>query len=364
MTKQLIFKTTLLLLCLAAVVITAFTGLHKDEAVVIGPGQQPKAIVDQKGILKVVYGSEDKIYYLESRDKAKSFSKPALVASLPGGLMLGMGRGPQIASSDHGTLITAVNKAGDVYAWKLGPGSREWDGPVRINDADTVAKEGFVALARGKGKEFYAVWNDLRSGNNQVYGSVSADGGKSWGKNKLIYSSPDTTICECCKTTLVYDNQDKVYVMWRNQIDGFRDMYLASVKKGGKQISPAVKLGNGTWKLKGCPMDGGSLYSDGQGNVTTAWMRDGEVYLSEPGKEEVLIGKGRTPALTKNARGTVVLWSLKEEILALSPGSENPVSIGKGRYPNVVSGQGYTVAFWETADKEVVTKVLTDNINK
>jgi hypothetical protein len=98
--------------------------------------------------------------------------------------------------------------------------------------------------------------------------------------------------------------------------------------------------------------------------VTTAWMRDGAVYLCEPGKEEVLIGKGRNPALTQNARGTVLLWTLKDEVLALSPGSENPVSVGKGRYPNIVSGKDFIVAFWETAEKEVVAKLLSDDIKK
>jgi hypothetical protein len=275
--------------------------------------------------------------------------------------MLGMGRGPQIASTGNHTVITAVNEKGNIYSWKLNTNSQKWEGPSRINDADTVAKEGFVAITKGKGNDIYAVWNDLRSSNNQIYGSVSTNGGISWGKNKLIYASPDTTICECCKISIVYDHADKVYVMWRNQLNGFRDMYLIALEDGMRKISSPVKLGNGTWKLKGCPMDGGNLYSDEKGGITTTWRREGDIFLCEPGKEEVKLGKGKTPVVTKNKLGTQVLWSDNNEILSFSSTSKDVHVVGKGRYPGIISQEGLTLAFWETENKDIVVKRLAAN---
>lgn len=337
------------------------TQVQKEEPITIGSGLQPKAVIDDHGILKLVYGLEDNLYYIESTDKGKSFTKPALVAGLPEGLMLGMGRGPQITSWGDHTVITAVNEKGNIYSWKLNRHSRQWEGPSRINDVDTVAKEGFVSIAKGEGSNIYTAWNDLRSGHNQLYGSVSKDGGKTWSKNKLIYASPDTTICECCKVSMVYNNRDKLYVMWRNQLDGFRDMYLVSVEDRMNKISSPVKLGSGSWKLKGCPMDGGSLYSDEKGDVITVWRREGDIFLCEPGKEEVKLGTGKTPVVTKNEQGTQVLWSENNEILSLSTTSNKITSLGKGRYPNVVSGKDFTLAFWETENKEIVVKRLDAN---
>jgi hypothetical protein len=335
-----------------------FPTIQKEKTITIGPGLQPKAVIDGNGIVKVVYGLENNLYYIESKDKGKSFTTPTLVATLSDGLMLGMGRGPQIASSSTHTIISAVNEKGNIYSWKLNSNSQKWEGPSRINDVDTVAKEGFVAVSKGKGNNMYAVWNDLRSGNNQIYGSFSKDGGLSWSKNKLIYASPDTTICECCKVSIVYDNRDKVYVMWRNQLHGYRDMYLIAIENGLNKISSPIKLGSGSWKLKGCPMDGGNLYSDEKGNIITVWRREGDIYLCEPGKEEIKLGKGKMPVLIKNKLQTKVLWSENDEIVSYSPQSKQTIILGKGRYPYVVSGENFSIAFWETENKELVAKQL------
>jgi hypothetical protein len=335
-----------------------YTKFLNKKTTTIGPGSQPKAVIDEQGVVKMVYGLEDNLYYIESSDKGKSFTKPSFVARLPEGLMLGMGRGPQIACLGRYTVITAVNEKGNIYSWMLAKKSKKWVGPSRINDLDTVAKEGFVAIAKGKGNTLYAVWNDLRSGNNQIYGSLSKDGGLTWNKNKLIYASPDTTICECCKVSMVYDNKSKMYVMWRNQIDGFRDMYLLSIEEGMNKISSPIKLGKGNWKLKGCPMDGGNLYSDENGNIVTVWRREGDIYMCEPGKEEVKLGTGKTPAVIKNKQSTQVLWSDHNEILAFSTALKDKSLLGNGRYPNIVSRDGLSLAFWETENRDIVITAL------
>lgn len=335
---------------------------QNDSMITIGKGQQPDAFIDGQGIVRLVYGLEDSLYYVFSADMGKSFTKPAYIASLPEGLMLGMGRGPRIASDGTAIMVAAVNEKGNIYSWKLNPSSNKWEGPVKINDADTVAKEGFVAIARGKGNSIYATWNDLRSGHNQIYGSVSPDGGLSWSKNKLIYTSPDTTICECCKLSMVYDNRDKMYVMWRNQMDGYRDMYLLSFEEGMNKISSPAKLGSGSWKLKACPMDGGSLYSDQQGNIGTIWRRESDLFLCEPGKNEIKVGTGRNPVVVKNTFGTQAIWSDHNEIMGYSTRTKKLVSLGSGRQPFAISGENTMIVFWETAGSQIAVKQIAHGL--
>jgi hypothetical protein len=287
-----------------------------DDVVVFAEkGKQPKAIIDNRETIKVVYGYEDNIYYKESKDRAKTFTQAKLVASLKEELMLGMGRGPQIAASEENTVIAAVDNSGNIWSWRKSNHHEIWEGPVTINDIDTVAKEGFVALTAGNSNSFYAVWNDLRSKNNQIYGSVSKDGGRTWSKSKLIYSSLDTTICECCKTSITFDKRtNTVYVMWRNQLNGYRDMFITALDENLEKKAQPSKLGKGTWKLDGCPMDGGNLTIDSNGKVLTAWMREGKVYASEPGKEEVFVDAGRNPVVGSNQVGNIILWNTKSEI--------------------------------------------------
>jgi hypothetical protein len=276
--------------------------------------------------------------------------------------MLGMGRGPQLATAGTTTLIAAVDKQGNLFSWRTGRNGKAWEGPVRINDADTVAKEGFVALVPGKGNRFFAFWNDLRTGNNQIYGALSADGGKTWEKSKRVYSSLDSTICECCKVSAASDRQGRLYVMWRNQLAGYRDMYLLPLNEQLEPTAAAAKLGSGTWKLEGCPMDGGNLSVDAQGKVTTAWMREGKVFVSRPGEPEQLIGPGRNPVATVHPQGRVVAWNTREEVLLLTGAAEKPVSLGKGSYPQVaLHGDGTrVVACWEGDKGEILYQTLPE----
>ncbi|NNU34121.1 hypothetical protein HK413_08145 [Mucilaginibacter sp. S1162] len=48
----------------------------------IGQGKQPQVSVDSKGIVRVVYGSADKIFCATSLDHGQTFSKPALIAQV------------------------------------------------------------------------------------------------------------------------------------------------------------------------------------------------------------------------------------------------------------------------------------------
>jgi hypothetical protein len=331
-----------------------------SQVILAQKGKQPKAIVDQEGNINVVYGDEDDIYLKKSKDGAKTFTLATKVANLPNGLMLGMGRGPQIAISNTHTLISAVDEKGNILSWRKANKSEKWENPVVINDIDTVAKEGFVALASGNNEYFYAIWNDLRSKNNQIYGAISKDGGKSWGKNRLVYSSPDTTICECCKVSMTFNKQSgKVHVMWRNQLNGHRDMFFVTLDSNLEQQTQPAKLGKGTWKLDGCPMDGGNLTVSPEGKVLTAWRREGKVYINEPGKEEVLVAEGKNPVIGSRNGGNVILWNTKSEVMALLPKSAKPVSIGKGSYPNIVAWNNMIIAFWEDADGKLIAKDLS-----
>ncbi|MEJ7682118.1 MAG: sialidase family protein [Segetibacter sp.] len=101
----------------------------------------------------------------------------------------------------------------------------------------------------------------LKSPKGQnVYGAKSVDGGKTWSKNILVYESPDSTVCECCKPSVTMKGNN-VYVMFRNWLNGSRDLYVIKSSDGGKSFAQAQKLGKGSWKLNGCPMDGGGLGS-------------------------------------------------------------------------------------------------------
>jgi hypothetical protein len=251
--------------------------------------------------------------------------------------------------------VTACNESGDIFSFTKDQ-SGKWSKPARVNDADTIAKEGFIALT-AEGKNAFATWLDLRgNGHNKIFGARSNDGGKTWSKNILIYASPDGTVCECCKPSVVM-KENHVYVMFRNWVNGNRDLYLIHSSDGGNIFGEAQKLGKGSWALNGCPMDGGGLSIDKNGYVQTVWKRQNKIYACEPGKPEKEIGEGRSCTMESVNEKNVYAWTEKGEIIILRPGGPKK-KLGRGSVPVIkcISDQ-YTICVWEN-EKQIHSAIV------
>jgi hypothetical protein len=274
-------------------------------------------------------------------------------------MALGMTRGPQIITTQDYTVIAAAGFTGKIMAYRLKNGETTWSQPVNILHADTTAKEGFIALASGKDNVVYAAWLDMRLDHkNNIFSAVSSDGGKTWSKSKLVYTAPEGRVCPCCRPSITADQKGNVYVMFRNELKGARDMYVAHSRDGGKHFSPAQKLGMGTWNLKACPMDGGGLALDPKGKVGTTWRRENTIYFASPGSMEQKIGEGRACSLAKTAKGNYIVWQQNSKILALSPGKLGPETIGDGTYPRTATLKNQSaISVWESAGQIVASRL-------
>ncbi|MBA4166683.1 MAG: exo-alpha-sialidase [Chitinophagaceae bacterium] len=312
---------------------------------IIGRGQMPCVASDSKGI-HLVYGIGDSLVYQFSTDKGKSFTGIQLITKLPG-LNASATRGPQIVTTDNGLCVVASTKAGSVYAFIKGPGGK-WLKAVRVTDRDSVDMEGFVSLAGDGHSALFAIWLDLRhTGKNKIYGSRSADGGMTWSKNRMVYTSPDTTVCECCKPSVVM-SRNKVYVLFRNWLNGNRDLYLIQSSNQGQTFGKAEKLGMQSWALNGCPMDGGGLAVGSNGLPATVWNRKGTIYSCEPGKEEVALGQGRSCSMTIVDGRKVYAWVENKQVTLLTP-KGTKIILGPGQLPVLQGNENHAVlCFWES----------------
>jgi len=336
----------------------AFVSCHNPVATastgqVIAQGQMPNLSVDHSGVVHLVYGMGDSILYSYSSDKGNSFSSPSLITVLPK-LAASHMRGPQIAATANGLIITACNSMGNIFSFTKDQ-SAAWSQPVRVNDVDTIAKENFMALS-ADGANAFAIWLDLRDGHNRIYGAKSTNGGKSWSKNILVYASPDTTVCSCCKPSVVVKGKN-VYIMFRNWLKGNRDLYLIKSTDGGNTFGSAQKLGNGSWALNGCPMDGGGLAINENGSAETVWNRKGIIYACEQGNEEKKLGEGRNCAIESVNGKNIYAWVKDGNIVAMKP-KGTQVNLGKGQLPLLKAlGNDQIICVWEN-DKQIHKAIL------
>lgn len=320
------------------------------------PAKQPQLATDGRTVA-MVYGAGKTILFTRSTDQGRTFSNPVPVAT-PESLLLNRHRGPRVAFVPGAIVVSAIVNTGDLVTFRSTDMGATWQKGAVINDVPTAAREGLHNLASdGKGTLF-ADWLDLRDKGTKLYGSKSSDGGVTWSKNVLIYQSADGSICECCHPSATISATGEVLVMWRNTLAGSRDMYLAR-SKDGVTFGKAEKLGEGTWVLKACPMDGGGVVADAVGNVTTAWRREKQIYLAKPGAKETVIGEGIDVSLAAVKNGVYAVWSSVTGIhLSVPNGTASITLAAKGAYPNILAlPQGGALVAWEIDGKIVVEPV-------
>ncbi len=335
--------------------VNAQTGIPVKNSYLIGKGQMPNVAKDKQNNLHLVFGSGDSMLYANSSNAGKTFSTPALIATLPH-VFTYAGRGPQVAVTNGTLVVIAPTSTGDIYSFYKSINEGSWTMGTKVNDSALTAKEGLASLS-ADGDNAFAVWLDTRgNGYNKIYGAKSTDGGKTWSKNILVYASPDTTVCECCKPSVVVKGS-KVYVMFRNWLHGSRDLYLAQSADGGNHFEVAKKLGTGTWPLNGCPMDGGGLAVDENGTIQTVWRRDNKIYANNPGMPEKEIGEGKGCTLESINGNNVYAWTNNGDIILVKHAGQKEV-LAKGKQPVIKAADAqHIICVWEN-EKQIHAAII------
>lgn len=324
-----------------------------------GGGKQPHAAVAPDGRAHVVWASGDAIYCATAPKVGDKFGDPVKAGDV-GGLMAGMRRGPRVAATADAVVAAGIGKSGgDLAAFRSEDGGKTWAGPVSVNGAGGAAREGMADLCASPKGAFHAAWLDLRAGKTQIWAAASSDHGATWKETK-VYESPSGSVCECCNPAVSADGSGKVYVLFRNSIDGSRDMFMAASPDGGKTWGKAGKVGNQTWKLAQCPMSGGSVAS-ASGKPMAIWTKDAGLFLSPGGTGEQPLGNGRFPWIAAGPGGSFAVWQKgrdESQLFVMRPkGGAVPLA-DRGAYA-VVAGdpKAGAIAAWE-ADGGIVAVAL------
>jgi hypothetical protein len=315
-------------------------------------GREPQ-LAASPGMVALAYGSDTRIYVAVSKDQGQTFSAPVLVAE-PKVLQLTRHRGPRIAIAGNALVVNAVAD-GDLTSWRSTDGGQTWSKGVRVDSVATAAREGLHALATDGQGNLFAAWLDLRKAGTELYGAWSRDGGVTWQKDALVYASPDGTICTCCAPSALFDEHGGVELMFRNALGGSRDLWVMH-SHDRETFGKPEKLGSGTWKINACPMDGGGIARDG-GKTITAWRREEDIYVAEPGKPEQKLGPGKDVAIAASKDRFYAIW-VGANGLEISTGGKPDVIAKEAAFPSIVAlpGGGFLAA-WEAGGSIAMKKL-------
>jgi hypothetical protein len=337
--------------------IAAFALVHLTAPSPNAPYREPQIAAAGK-LTALAFGSGSNIFVAVSADGGVTFTKSVRVAEAPV-VPLTRHRGPKIVISDNTIVVTAVvgkNEAsgehshglpadGDLLAWRSMDQGRTWSKPIRINDVSAAPREGLHTLATDGHGNLFAAWLDQREQGTRLYGAWSSDAGATWSKNVKIYESPDGTICQCCHPTAVFAENGSVQVMWRNVLEGSRDFYVIT-SGADRRFDLPQKLGNGTWKINACPMDGGGMVRD-RGKTITVWRRENSIFLDELGRPETKIGDGKDVTLVMAGGAPYAAWIKGSQLILWHNGKEEAIA-DQAAFPNLAGlPAGGALLAWE-----------------
>jgi hypothetical protein len=329
-------------------------------ATTIPNAAQPQLAATTDSRVFVAFGRGKEIFVTASRDGGTTFEEPVRVAALPS-VMVGRRRGPRIAA--HGDHVTVTVMAGELFAFHSKDSGKTWAGPVLVNDVRRSAREGLNGLAMAPDGRLFTTWLDLRGERTQLYGAESTDGGATWSANQLVYRAPaGSTVCECCHPSAVFNARGDLSVMWRNAIGTERDMWLATRAAGTTEFGPAAKLGEGSWTLKACPMDGGAVFINGS-EIGSVWQRANAVFFARPGQPEVKIAAGVQPVAAHTSAGSVAVWQQGADLwtTTLGPASTPRLLARNAKFPaiGVVAAPERTLVAYEHGTDTLIVPLGT-----
>jgi hypothetical protein len=115
-------------------------------------------------------------------------------------------------------------------------------------------------------------------------------------------------------------------------LNGSRDLYVTRSSDQGKTFAAAQKMGLDTWKLDGCPMDGGGLRISPANVVQTVWQRKGIIYYATPGEPEVYVAKGRTCSIAGTGPTALITYQNRDTLNVIAYPQKTSTMIGLGGY--------------------------------
>lgn len=293
----------------------AAAGSEKVTVLPLPEGGQPLAAkCDAQGTIHVLYRSTDGPRYAHSADNGQSFNRAIAVVE-PGSRQPGL---------EFSVWDLAIGKAGSVHvalstnAWKLKLPQEEWayfyarlgSGAKSFEPLRNINRkpsEGFSLAADGRGT-VTACWL-----SDKLYANVSHDDGKSFGPNVEL----DATFnpCNCCTTSCAYGADGTLAILYREETNDERDMFVVSWKQAANQVH-RTRVSGDSWHIDACPMTYYAISACDEGFVA-AWPTRGEIFFARLDRR----GKPLFPEVkTAGASG------MRTGVLALSDSAGNTLA--------------------------------------
>ena len=155
------------------------------------------------------------------------------------------------------------NGNADIYfAFRSAAGA--WSSEGRVNGDTVNASQGAADIAVDASGNAYAIWEDNRNGNADIYFAYRPAGG-SWGANTVVDDAPAGSQVQL--PAIAVSPTGNAYAAWQDNRNGHWDIYFA-YRPAGSSWSPTVKVNDDPGATDQTDPD---IASDANGNTVVIW---------------------------------------------------------------------------------------------
>jgi hypothetical protein len=200
-----------------------------------------------------------------------------------------------VAMSDNAWKLKLPVEEWGLFFASLDPGSKAFSPTRNLN---LKPSEGFSLAADKRG------WITACFLSGKLFAKVSHDNGTTFTPNAEpnILWNP----CDCCTTSSAYGADGKLAILYREETNNERDMYLVLWDQNSSGQPVRKRVSSTSWKLEGCPMTYFSITPTASGYVA-AWPTKGEIYFARLDKEGTILPPGEIKTPGSNGMRTGIL---------------------------------------------------------
>lgn len=283
--------------------------------------ESPSIVIDATGALHATWVSEtapgERTVFLASAAPGQPLGPPRVLArtgifvaeSTVGGrggssrtVRRSLRTAPHCARISHGiggetiVVVFTAATAGDESSvrpmiMRSDDGGRNFSPPQPLGHA-TAARPTFTGCATSADGRLLYSWLDHRLGVQvPALAATLPESTHFLAETVLEESVGPRGVCPCCPTACAGDDAGSLFLAFRNQVNGFRDIHVARREAASSRFTRVMAVVPPTWQFDGCPHDGPALdvHDD---VVTVAWMD------AHTGTPAVYVAAGSSETLT------------------------------------------------------------------
>ncbi|TMC51661.1 MAG: RHS repeat protein, partial [Chloroflexi bacterium] len=157
----------------------------------------------------------------------------------------------------------------NIYYSKRSAGTGTWSTPnLKVNDGTGNTNERNPRIAGTAAGAQTAVWVDLRSNQRNIYASTLAAGGSAWATNTRVTDNTSSSVVKDFPDVAV--GSDGVsYAVWEDSRNGNSDIFFSSLPSGGSTWAANAKISDDAGTAA---QTKARIGVDGSNNLIAAWI--------------------------------------------------------------------------------------------